>query len=326
MDEAIDAVKGSERKAKEMVEKALQTLNSLKQEAIHVATSRIQAEKQNFEMILSGFLLDAKHTKRTNVMGKEADHNSNLLLENETWVNAGYKHTNQLNEISNSSTLIDLFLAVPLKRYSLGNDTKKDVLVNRVSSGDEMRTRSHIGIIDKSFAKVFIHPFLYHEGKWESNLLNNLNLMVLSDLADEVDSIRAKMKALKICTKNDSKLSLSIKRLAETIQYSENFESISDLAAQVGSLEAELATKNMKVLLQNIRNTLKLQRESTRIKKMISIINADARSYIAENTIKMKDKSSLQRHTFQRDGVLSSIIATMSLLNDIFIGFNETMG
>ena len=318
-------VKGSETRAQEMVEKALHTLSDFKQEQVDSASKQVETEKKNFDMKVHE--LTSKRTKSRNHLREEHKENPipEILLDDETWVHAGYTDFEANNRTSISSSLaVDFIKSLPLKKYSLRHDSKRDFLVNQVSSRDEMRTRTHLGVIDTDFAAEFIDSSLYRDGKLEPSLLNFVNLKALVGIADEVDFLRITLDALNFSTMNTSKLSMSIRHLHDHIDSLDKFESVSDLTAQLAAVEAELATKKITLQLKNVKHALRIQRDDIRIDKMVSIMDAESQSHYLEIYEKNLQISARQKESHQKDTLMSSTIEAMNLINELSISANKT--
>ena len=326
--EAVEAVKASEIKASQMVEKTLKDLEEFKIQADNRAAIRVENEKNNFQKVCSELLESKKSTNQyrriqREVNMKEGESIRKIILDDKTWENAGYSYSDQ-PIISFPTRLLDLFQQIPLKQYNLKNDSKRDIFVSKASSRDEMRTRTHIGLIDSGFVAKFLDSSFYRDGCLEPNLLHILNLKVLVSIADEIDGLRAQLEALKLFTANTSSLSVSINHIRDAINSTEDFESVGDLAVHVTAVEAELARKNIDLLLHNIKHALRLRREDVRIDKVDIIMDAGAKSDHLENIISIQQQSRLRNQTILSDVKISSLLLVMNLVNELFITANKT--
>lgn len=311
-----------------MVAKALDAMSEVKQHAVDTAENRITIERSHFHKILDEFRATKSPNRYRNVLygeEKEADDGtlSKFLFRDDTWMNAGYTHFDSKTDIHNTS-LMSLFQVLPLKKYNLLNDSKKDILVSKTNYGDEMKTRTHIGLLDTDFTIGFIDPELMHEGEVETNLISFLNLKVLSEIADEIDDLQSKLDALDQYTTNTSILSFLIKSLGETIHSPEKYESLSDLAVRVAAVEAEMVTKNITLLLQTIKKDLRIRREYARMDKLISILNAEVMSDYTTKKGLIQRKGAIQQLRLHREASLDSVIEVLNLINKISSTANIT--
>jgi hypothetical protein len=316
-------------KADQMVEMTLRELEGFKRQADERAATCVEHERNNFQKVYNE-LLESQRSPNQHINYvergmdvKEGDGIRDILLDHKMWENAGYSYSDQLIT-SFPSQLLELIQQLPLKQYNLKNDSKRDIFVSKASSRDEMRTRTHIGLIDSDFVAKFIDSSFYRDGGLDPNLLYFLNLKALGSIADEIDGMRAQLEALKLSTEDTSSLSLSINHIRDAINSTEEFASISDLAVHATVVEAELTRKNIALLLYNIKHALRLRREDVRIDKVRTIMEAGAKSDHLENIASIQQQSRLRNETIVSNDELSSLLLVINFVNEIFITANKT--
>ena len=156
----------------------------------------------------------------------------NALWDEDTWNGAGYSWDTLANENTNHSIdALHIIQSLPLKTYKLRNDTKKDLLVNRGVASEEMRTRSHIGVIlgqpshDNANYDYFDPAFLNgrlvnsgtsnidkggsidtHNNDHFNNLISYYNIRALQILAQKLENMEAKADLLSYFTTNKNTL------------------------------------------------------------------------------------------------------------------------
>ena len=197
---------------------------------------------------------------------------SGKALDLETWTNAGYVYpgdTSTWSSISNRSA-VEVLKSLPLKKYRLKDDPKRDVFVANGSSRDEMRTRIHVGVIDSLVLNSKMNPLLYRNGELEANNLRYFHLRALADIADDVDYLHASIEALGAVAADASNHLTSINRLGQNIDNStmDNFESLSDLAAKAAAVEAEVITKQISVSLHDVKHVLRMKKEDAKLNSL----------------------------------------------------------
>ncbi len=335
IEESVEKVKGSEKKAKEMVQVALSSLNETKEQAFQRANAHMDVERIKFAESVEEFsarmslirLGSFEQEKIKNNKKRPSDFKFDEVLDIKTWTNAGYKYSDMFNWtlVSNRSA-VDLLKLLPLKKYRLRNDSKKDVLFVKDSSKDEMRSRTHIGVIDSNVASKVIDASLYH-GEFEPTLLHYIHLKALSELASDIDHIHASIEVLNsLTTMKGSKLIDSIDGLMQNVgNASSNFESLSDLAAKVAAAEAELTTKRISSLLQNIKHTLRMQKEDIKLEKLYSVMDANTISSYQQNIDRVHLEKDRQKQSTEREAVMKSIIEVLDLINVLSSSANNTL-
>jgi hypothetical protein len=320
-----------------MINEALSSLKKAKEQANDSATDRIEVERKNYDKKVQDLLFAETNLRQNEffytMKSKRKDEVgdttlSESLFEDETWLNAGYMYTTDpLDESSVSEkSAVDLLQSLPLKKYRLRNDSKRDVLVTKGTSREEMRTRTHIGMIDTQIAAELIHPSFYPgDGEMEPTLLYYLNMKALTGIADEIDVLRTSISVLDSITTKSSNVSTLIHSLSEDVHSTDSFESISDLAAKVAAVEAELTTKKISSLLHSIKHALQMQREDMKLEKISSIMDAEAKSNLQESIDRIQQRSARDKQWIERDTSMKKIIEILNLINEVSISANKTV-
>ena len=327
--EAIHEVKGTEVKVKEMIEKALHDLEISKQQASKGAIKGVEEARRSVNVMANELFIakdnEAKLLNEYSNLDNKEFHGSIAVFDDETWFNAGYvSHDAPTNTFLSADSAINLIKDMPLKMYGLKHDKKKDLIVNKTSQREELRTRSHFGIIDSKFATGLLDPLLGSDGKLQHNVLSFLHLNALKTIADEIDLLKIKVTVLGRFTSGDSKLQLSISNLYKKIISSDGFESMTKLASTAAAAEAELKISEMKSVLYQTTRHLNVEREKMRSNKMAAIIDMEAQTSFKESWIQTNLQSSVQVELIKRDTVLSSMIELLSLINEICITGEKT--
>lgn len=245
------------------------------------------------------------------------------LFDPQTWINAGYTYDDVHLSGGNAKSLIR---SVALETFKLRDDTKKDHLLAKMSKQMEAMTRKHIGVRDWGNVDSLINRLLLQNDPIiDASVLLYYNIATLSNVSDDIDSKWANAGAINAIL-NDKELGPQIKigKILDHLNNTNDFESPTDLAYRVVSLETSAvlkkATMETGTLKQSLNNYLANLKSENSIKKMKQSSVSGFRTLILKQQLETKRVSENE----MQDATISSMMDLLKSGDMLLIDTNST--
>ncbi len=283
------------------------------------------------------------------------------LLGDEIWIKAGYMDVESIitNDERNDhvdgddekkSQSINIIEGLSLERYKLRNDAKKDLLVSSGSkSGDEARTRTHIGVREFDWGDLLLQQQQKQQqqrgedkmntsGKTmsqddndptammvDSKMILYYNLRAISDIAHETDRIRGKIKALgTLIEEDDSNIVSTIRMIQDKVEYNDDFESITELAEKVAALETNVTVNKIILHSMDMKRMLKEDVLNTKYQYEIDVLDGMTMSQLHMANIREQMVTHRTKHEIEKDSSLSLVLEILNSVDSYLINANST--
>ena len=202
----------------------------------------------------------------------------------EMWQKAGYELDGEID----ASLALEFVRSLPISTYRRSNDTKKEVLVARGKSTDEMLTRRHVGPIRaKGTASGMISTGFGVIDCTDASTLASLNLKAVVALADRVETFFAKTNSIDLLLSKKSQSLDNRIELMKQIVYrrtgdDDGYKSTSQIAWEMMAAEAELSSQKIVVMTEQLKHQTRMKVAQSRVanRNRLFDVQSSAREHI----------------------------------------------
>ncbi len=238
----------------------------------------------------------------------------------EAWTSGGFEFGKEIE----SQVALDAVLSMPLKSYMLKDDKQKDLIVNH----NQRRTRIHTGVIFPSDHNVtsFYGNETEERRPLDSSTIFSYNIGAVSQLAKSLELLSSRLHVLSSFLYDHSSIQSKVdymKNMTASAGAS-GFQSPSQLASEVASLETEAALKRIIRMSRALVHTTKMHlirsRFLTKIQSMIVNDNSLARMNRVESEMGFEHENIVDNFT----SIMDSIFIYLESTNQIKSIWNIT--
>ena len=221
---------------------------------------------------------------------------------------------NMTNISIDDQTALSTVQSTQLKTYRLEEDSKQTLLVSKGSSSDEKRTRMHTGPTNFDAMKIIGHDIIIGNHVFDSRALLGLNLLAITSLAEQVDTVSFDMNTLlSLMSINKSKVT----KINQLVKGRQRFESLSEMAAKMLSVENRLLSKRLVRLCEKVKADIKFNLLGVRQMKYLNLIDEDAKGIRYASEVKESNERTRIRDNSELDSNIQSIQEGLTSMNKV---------
>jgi hypothetical protein len=314
----VKKVKDSIERAKDSVdslEKSVaESLLSIENEAKNVLMRRQRDEIDIIRRAVDRIKMK-KELNRQEVMDKmklntfqSRDRFPESIYNEDGWQRAGYIVEEKENTQDQCKRLLE---SIDLHRFELRPDTRR-------MDAQRTNTTIQLGASDWTVAKTILNESYLHDTDPIVDAITFFycNLMVLSELADRISFIDARIQVTSESFDGLNELHETILQTYQEMKKS-GVESAATLALKIGVLETETQMKRIKMAARNITKDIDISLSKEKMEKQIFVAEAELQSL---NKVRVNEHTLERKHMLQKqhmEMVVDSTIETISTVNEL---------
>lgn len=230
------------------------------------------------------------------------------IYNEDGWQRAGYIVEEKENTRDQCRRLLE---SINLQRFELRPDTRR-------MDAQRINTTIQIGASDWTVAKTILDESYLHDTDPIVDAITFFycNLMVLSELADRISFIDARIQVTSESFDGLNEIHEAILQTYQEMKKS-GVESAATLALKIGVLETETQMKRIMMAVRNITKDIDISLRKEKMEKQIFVAEAELQSLnkVAVNEHILERKQMLQKQHMEM--VVDSTIETISTVNEL---------